>query len=486
MTAAATIDSLAQLLVVEDDPALPEFRCSETDLPLWPQIRAVFLRMVISDLFYATAVTGRSATRMPLVRAASTLCRSALHNIGLRVSGRDRARVCITADGVADQWTDGRWFNRLGDHFALACGPQTLVVADHFEWRWPFPRHHERLLLHAPQQACNAIAGRIAVRSAHRDTSRRLVERVADRARRLLGWSPGRDREDRLAQMLARKSAALPSQYRAYRATLRRIEPRVLLVAGGCYGPAAALIAAARELGIVTAEYQHGAISAGHDAYNFAPAILESAAYRRTLPDHFLGYGAWWNDQINAPIAKLAIGNPHRTARLAESVPRDASFADLLFLSDGVEFEQYLALAQAVEPEAAQRGLRVVVRPHPLERTQVTARHGEAVGRVRIDHNIDLYTSLRSARAVVSEVSTGVFEAVGLVDRIFIWDTPKARFGYPTHPFQTFTTPAMLLDLIDRPDSGRLAAEQVHAIWAPDWRAGYLSYLRAHGVRCDA
>ena len=476
--------TLAQLLVVEDDASLLEFECPQTGLPLWPQIRIAFFRMLISDLLYGTAVTGMTTARIPAGRAALTLGRSVLQNLRFRLSGRCRAEVCMMGDGVADQWVDGKWFNRLGDHFALACPKQTLVIADHFEWRWPFPRHHDRIMFHAPQQALNSIAGRLMVRDVQRHQALRLVGIVSQRAQRHLGWSLGAGREHLLVQMLSLKSASLPSQYRAYQALLRRTRPRLLMIGAGCYGPAAGLIAAAKDEGIVTAEYQHGAVSAGHDAYNFAPAVRNSSAYRRTLPGHFLGYGTWWNDQINAPVAKTVIGNPHREARLAQRAGAGASREDILILSDGIEFALYLELARKIEPGATRKGLRVVLRPHPLERTLVETTHGRSIGKVLIDGNADLYASLQSAHAVVSEVSTGLFEAAGVADRIFIWDTPKAGFSYPNHPFQAFTSAETLMDQLDQSDSGRLAASASAAIWAPAWRENYLEFLRAQNVDC--
>lgn len=282
--------------------------------------------------------------------------------------------------------------------------------------------------------------------------------------------------------MLAQKAASLPWQYDAYDAMLKRIRPKVLMVGAGCYGPAASLIAAAKRRGIGTAEYQHGAISAGHDAYNFAPTIRDSELYRKTLPDHFLGYGTWWNEQIDAPLTKLAIGSPHRAARIA-ALEQAGGGRDLLVLSDGIELDLYMGLARQLCAVAQGAGLRVVLRPHPLERTRALAfREGEKAG-VTIDPNVDLYASLCTAQVVVSEVSTGLFEAVGIAERIFMWDTPKSRFSHPRHPFQSFNSIPELLELLQHDDQGRLARGlDTDAIWAGDWRDRYVRFLSAHGV----
>jgi len=475
--------TLHDMLVIENDPAVLGFRCAVTDLPLWPQIRVALLRMMMSDLLYGVQLTGRSNTTPSRPRAIGTLTRSVLRNTVQRWRGQERARICITCDGVADQMVQGRWFNRLTDYFIDSRPDESLAIADHFEWRWPFPRRHERVLLHAPWQAMNAMRGRLSVHASHERRAQELVELICERAFSHLRWSLDSARKAQLATMLARKTASMPWQFDAYAALLRRIRPAVLMVGGGCYGPAGSLIAAAKTLGINTAEYQHGSVSAGHDAYNFAPVIRESENYRRTLPDHFLGYGAWWNEQINAPVRKWAIGNPHRTARMQALAPVATSPNDLLVLSDGIEFDLYLNLARELRAAATRMDLRVILRPHPLERTRALALTSAETGGVCIDQNADLYASLRTAHAVVSEVSTGLFEAVGITERIFVWDTPKARFGHPKHPFQVFHSTSHLLELLSQDKGGRLPRiVATEAIWADDWSNRYSQFLAEQGA----
>lgn len=475
--------SLRDLLVIEDDSALMHFRCSATELPLWPQIRVALFRMMMSDLIYGVRLTGASNAAKSRPRAAAAMLRSLAYNAQQLRGERMRARICITAEGVADQWVDGQWFNRLSDHFVAARPADSLVLADHFEWRWPFPRHHGRLVLHAPWQAMNAVLGNMRVQADHRRQASELVQLVTDRAQRHVGWVLDSERRATLTTMLAHKTASMPWQYGAYTKLLGRIRPELLMVGAGCYGPAATLIAAAKSMGIRTAEYQHGAISAGHDAYNFAPAIRDSLVYRRTLPEHFLGYGKWWNDQINAPIQKWAIGNPHRAERLSGLGAHESAQNDLLILSDGIEFNLYLDLARSLRSHAKAMGLRIVLRPHPLERTRVLQMSEAESAGLQIDSNTDLYQSLKTAQTVVSEVSTGLFEAVGIVRRILIWDTKKSRFGYPSHPFETFDSiDALLEKLTQRVDDIREETLQSEYIWAENWRLNFNNFLADQGL----
>lgn len=476
--------ALKDLLTVEDDPALLDFCCNETGLPLWPQIRVMLFRMMMSDLFYGVRITGKSNAPRSWGRATATMLRSLFHNYQYLHGEKGRARICITSEGVADQWIAGHWFNRLTDYFVTSRPLDTMVLADHFEWRWPFPRRHGRMIMHAPWQAANAVRSKMFVQTKHLSQAEDLVQLVADRAKRYLDWELDAERRHMLISILARKSASIVWQYNAYTRLLQRVRPQVLMVGAGCYGPAASLIAAAKSMGICTAEYQHGAISAGHDAYNFAPAIQNSAIYKRTLPEYFLGYGKWWNDQINAPVQKLAIGNPHRGAKISSlnSERKDVK-SDLLILSDGIEFNLYLELARSLRGHAEAMGLRVVLRPHPLERTAAFQMTGIEEAGFVIDRNSDIYQSLNTAHTVISEVSTGLFEAVGIVKRILIWDTPKSRFGYPSHPFETFDSIEALLDKLSGVDDLVFKEKfKSEDIWAENWELNFNNFLVNLGV----
>lgn len=480
--------TLSDLLVVEDDACIVEFACPETGVLLWPLIRTVFLRTILSDLFYASPLVEMRTTRTGgrWRQAATTLAKSFAHNARAKREGRYRAKICIFTDALGTSLTEGMWFNRLSDHFALAQPTQTLVVEDQCNWVWPVPRHFANVLFHAPWRARAVVTELVSVRSSHRRRASELIDLVGSRAKAELCWDIGARRHGQMTEMLALKLAGLPCKVRRYRAMLYEIEPRVLLLAEGCYGTAGALLTAARELDIPTAEFQHGAVSSGHDAYNLAPSLRSSPKYRHALPDYFLGFGRWWNDQINTPVKKWVVGNPHRDAQLARLSKSVEERNDVLLLGDGIETAKYLQFANELARELCGRerrpALQVVFRPHPLERAVAAASAHELRNGVRIDQSQDIYQSLAMAHAVVSEQSSGLFEAIGLADKVFVWNTSKAKFGFPVHPFQKVESSSDLADGLLDPALGAVASGDADSIWAPDWRVNYAAFLRSCGA----
>lgn len=463
---------LQDVLHVEDDASLCEFTCERSGMLLWPLVRTAFLRAILSDLLYGETGFAAAGKSVASADGVSTLLRSVVHN---RLHGGLRGEVCLMTTALGHIQRDGKVFNRLSDYFAQSLPEHTLVLEEQHDWRWPFPRHFERVLLHSPTAVQAALAGRVLVRERHRRRADALISLVCARAHERLGWTPGPARRAAMVDALARRIAQAPSGFDHYRRMFSRLGVRLLVKEDGCYGSSAVALAAAHSLGIATAEHQHGAVSAGHDAYNVAPAMARSAAYRMTLPQHFLGYGSWWMEQMSVPVQKIAIGNPHRTEQLAaRPVPADAARTDILVLGDGVETQLYLDLVRQLVPVGKRLGLRVVFRPHPMERRNVAASDGQPF---TVDTQPDIYASFERAHAVVSEVSTGLFEAVGLAQRVVMWETPKARFSFPAHTFETFTDAEQLGAVLESPSRRPLTPEAVERTWAPGWKANYTRFV---------
>jgi len=472
--------TLQQILALEDDPALLEFKCVQTGIPVWPGIRNQFFRFIISDLLFSTSLVelrrGKRFRRNVLV-GGSAIAKSVLHNLvrGSTLHGD----ILLTTVGTGLFARNGAWFNRLSDHFALAARDRTVVLEDLSSWQWRFPRFNDRVLFHTPLVLYGYVAGRIAVRSHHVKKARDLIALVQARAQHFLDWTLTAQRREFLVQLLARHEAGTPRLFRAYERLLSRLMPRMLIKEMGCYGHSSVFNVAARRLGIMVTEYQHGMVSAGHDAYNVAPSLAASNDYRSTIPEFFLSYGDWWSEQINMPLAHVPIGNPHRTEQIARLGDCSGDKNDILILGDSFNSTMYLGLAERLIGVSG-RDQRVVFRPHHLERERIETQFPAGrCGSVYIDRRPDIYDSFRSAKVVISEASTGLFEAVGLVEKIFVFATPRARFALPRHPFAEFESPEELISKLADDEVGRPRLGEVSRVWMPGWRDNYLEFLEA-------
>jgi hypothetical protein len=194
--------------------------------------------------------------------------------------------------------------------------------------------------------------------------------------------------------------------------------------------------------------------------YNVAARLAQAQAYQLTQPSAFLGYGQWWNAQFNAPVEKVIIGNPHRTGLCAAGgQPR---LARRCSSRDGVE-TAYVALVRGSRQSCpVARGISPPTR---------APERSPDVRPVAIDETPDLYASLASTYAVIGETSAPY-------SRRSVWSAgpglgyEQSRFYLGDHPFERFSEPGELADLLGSDDSGR-SEENLMTVWAGEWRSRF-------------
>ncbi|MCW3482247.1 hypothetical protein OL229_22265 [Neisseriaceae bacterium JH1-16] len=460
--------TLDDILEIENDPAILDYRCQGTGIPLWPVIRMHFIRLIITrHLQFQTPLTGQRK-RPPLAGTAATLLQATLQN---RRNPPQPARALLWATGAGRADYQGVSTNRYTSHFIQALNDDTWSI-EGIPNLSAGPIRQPHLSLSSPTLARIALQTGLAARLRHQPhrTADNLLHFVEERANRLLGYRPEASESLWLRRFSTAQLLAIPLRRRYYHDLFKRVQPTLILNEEGCYGHMAVFNACAHERGIPVAEFQHGMISRGHDAYNFGQQLLAGNRIAPWLPDALLTYGEWWGNQINAPVSKVVIGNPWRTETV--HVRRsDINGTHVLVLGQGFDTELYLDFCRRLAPTLP-RGLELVFRPHPLERSSLATLDTSQSKSVTIDVDPDIYRSFSNAYAVIGEFSTGLFDAVGFAERIFVWDTNKSRFNLPDHPFERFSDEQELADKLglSPPVEQQLPTE---AIWCSDWKARF-------------
>ena len=472
--------TLQDLLEVENVDYFAGCVCPSTGILVWPTIRNIFYRMIISDWFYSSQPLIDISKKAAMFDVAKVAARAAVHNF---THSPKRSSVMILATGAGLFEHNDYSRNRYTRYFSKALGGDAWSIEGLFNYEWPLPREGGRLSFSLPGLAAIGLFSRIAVSGAVRRIAEEVVEQASSRANSLLGWQLDDARKKWLVNCCARQVAGYPLKRKWQMHWMERVKPRLLLSEEGCYGHMAVVNATARECGVAVGEYQHGVVTRGHDAYNVAPAMERCDSYRHTMPDYFLGYGAWWNRQFNAPTQKVVIGNPHRTALLGQQASAIKEQGMILVLGEGIETSSHLNFCRELAG-LLPSDFRVVFRPHPMERSRVFASTASVGQGFQIDHEPDIYPSLARAEVVVAEVSTGLFEAVGLTPRIFVWDTIKTRFCLPNHPFATFDTVYDLVRMLENDRSaGTVSGLASEEIWASDWEGRFRSFIESVSER---
>lgn len=462
------LPSIDQILAVEDSEDVLGYKCPHTGIPAWSTMRNRFLRRVIAQFYYTGRIDAPHDADIPTSRRVVSLARYVGHNLMAKPKGD----VCLMVSGRSLRQTGGAWANASYDPLVQASSGSSFLVEDHFSWAVPLPREDGTVWFNAPTQATATVLSRF-LSHRHKRAAEDLVGLVHDRSRELLGWSPAAEEVAELTKFVAQKLASLPYYVERYTRLFRQSGARVLLKEGAFYGPSAPAVFAAKALGMDVLEFQHGAFSKGHEAYNFAPAVLRNDAYRATFPDKLLCFGEWWANQLDVPVEKVVIGNPNR--HISSTVGgAGLDLKQVLVLGDGIDTSRYLDLCAAIAGPLKKKGFTVSFRPHPLERSAASL---SQITDFQIERSADIYVALSNSHTVISEASTGLFDAIGVSTNILVWKTPKASFTFPSHPFREFSELDDLLSFIS--DGGNGSKKYTpESFWAPHWETNYSNLMR--------
>lgn len=465
--------TLADILEIENTPEILDFTCPGTDYLLWPRARTVVTRLVMESKIYGEGTLIKKASKQPWGKILGCLMEGVVHNLRFL---NTQAGIVFFNSGVTNIKIDGKYFNRVSDYFAACFPDSTLLIEDHFEWSHPRPRANPNLIYYVPFVVTAALLAQLPFRSLDKTPVLEFIRFIDSRLRKLIGFQLTDHQKDLLLKVLVRYCNGLKPELHMYERLYRQLNPKLIFFEDGCYGNRGHIIRLAKEMGIKTAETQHGMISSGHDAYNYAPTIFQSDNYKKYLPDYFLSYGQWWIEQVRLPVEGVVIGNPHYDTLRQKLHPVSSPKNKILLLSDGLRFQIYFELAQSLK-RGIKGGYEIMIRPHPIERTFALANFAQNDSGILIDTSENLYERLAESYAIIGEISTALFEAVGLVDKIFAWSSNITTFGLPDCPFEQFESVDELVAKLFLDNSGQSQLATATSVWASEWADNYGEFI---------
>lgn len=465
--------TLKDIIEIENTPEILGFTCSGTDYLLWPRIRITVIRMVLDKEIYGEETLVKDDPKLPLGKVLKCFADGYIHN--LKFLNR-QAKIIFFNSGITNIKVDSAYFNRVSDYFALSFPDSTLLIEDAFQWQHFKPRANKNVMYHAPYTLSTAFLAKLPIRTFNEQAVLRFIKFIEARLQKVIGFQLTEKQKALLHGTLVRYCRSLRTQLDLYERLYRRLNPGLIIFENGCYGYRGHIIRLAKDMGIKTAEMQHGMISAGHDAYNYAPLIAQSSNYREYLPDYFLAYGQWWAERINAPMEMIIIGNPYYQEMKQKYATGCSSKNVILLLSDGLRFQAYFEMAKSLK-ESVKNEYEIMVRPHPIERKFALEQFAQNDAGIIIDNSENLYERLARTYAVIGEISTALFEAVGLVHKIFVMNNEITTFGLPECPFEQFDSIEELKTRLFSDNSGNVNETIEASIWADGWENNYREFI---------
>ena len=184
------------------------------------------------------------------------------------------------------------------------------------------------------------------------------------------------------------------------------------------------------QLGVDVAEHQHGMIHFANEVYYFPNNQLKN--YANFLPNELMTFGPFWHSFVNIPGNIRCIGayKYFHSPGLFFDNQTDGLYSKnkVLVLGTGYGLEQNLEEFKKIK--FANPHLKVVFRPHPMERDKVKSLvNEEDLSSSELEFDLD------SSDYVVGDISTVLFESILYGCRPLLLNTKIAKTSGLTREF---------------------------------------------------
>lgn len=452
------------LLSIEKSAEIMKYRFEKSDLPLFLPIRFFLYQSIINQTFHLS-----NPHIAPKRTSLSQKILYAFHTLRSNLFLSPPKDILIFSSGIVNVKEMDIYVNRLYHPLSALFPDQTRIIESSVKRGYLLPKK-DTVYFRDLMDIIIVIASKMtSVKPKDRETIDSFISYLRKSGAAKLSEETMREIRRNLIQTSKRIGISI-SLYRKY---LQYQKPRMIIIEDGHYGGYGFLCKLARELGIITAEYQHGYIGLGHPAYHYGSSILnEVAPY---LPEYFLTHGQYWSDRIRIPGKTVEIGFPYLSEKLAV-IEKPVSSKQILFISGGTVCTDLYRLVDSTAELLSAMGYSIVLRPHPSEQPAIEERYGSLIGKnVRIDQG-NLYDTLRMSEIVISlEVSTVLFEAVNFTKKIYLMKTPYTTYYEPESVFLDFSDAAELIEGIQK---RRSIDHQTDYFWNSGWRINYRNFIQ--------
>lgn len=198
--------------------------------------------------------------------------------------------------------------------------------------------------------------------------------------------------------------------YPRMKALIRKMDPKIIVVVVSYSFFSQMAIIIAKELGIPTAEIQHGTMGNLHIAYNYPPQIKVDS-----FPDFLLSWGKYWTQNAQLPISDkkvIEVGFPYIENYNKNLLHVEKKANQIIIISqlreDIAKFTFELA---DLLPE-----YDFIFKAHPREYSNAHVKYSFLIEKqnikIIVNDEISLYTLFSESNYVIGVSSTAIIEAI--------------------------------------------------------------------------
>ncbi len=266
----------------------------------------------------------------------------------------------------------------------------------------------------------------------------------------------------------------IPYYRKALKKALKQANPKCILVSEGNNGEwkQAVLFQVAKELGIPTAEVQHGVFNLG---MKYGPKLAASPALKAMKSDYELVFGPYHAGLTNAPVQCIPFGHydlEQAVKRLKSNSPskRDKEI-NVVLIGEGIppsSVENGLLRHTLSALQQWKQSFRLCIRLHPSE--QPDAKYEpffQFQGTWYSTHKEEsIYDVINEADLIVSHASTVVFEALYFQKKVCVLRDDNTAMYVPEGVGLPFYNAESLLELLNQLASDKKPPAEENQYWS--------------------
>lgn len=416
---------VSELIAFEEKARVLDFCFSFKDTHIWPLFRPLLFRQVISDKLEAenplvrklgSRREGKSLLFQPIYRYLKKNCNRIKHK-----------KIVFLLDNSGHVLREGYYRNRVYDFYAELYPEESVILESTLVQEDRKKRAVGNIAF------TDIIEDKVALLAKLKKPStqdKEAVDAFIDYLKADFPFSISEAMYEDLRRLAYIYSVKMPLYEKYYGRLWRRIKPQVVFVQQACYGFTRTCITRQlNEMGILTAELQHGYVGENHDDYHYGENILADACYQRYFPKWFLTYGEYWGRHIRIPSRIEAVGEQNWIVPLKkEDYQRPAlPFQRTVLIATGLLHEKY---RQTIETllEKLDESWGIVVKIHPARLEEGDFyQEWKDHPRVQIKGAVNLYQYLAYSDAVVGDISTVLVEALAMGKQVFFYEGAYTR-----------------------------------------------------------
>lgn len=458
----------------EDDLELLSF-VDESGTPWWLQVR----QQIIESLNYLQNVDAiydvRAKPRKQSSKSIQYICKALVHN-RLSVMQNNSNQVMFHIDTTRYSKDDSGKLSNVFSDYLMSLRPDSSAVMEKapVDWEWNIMRDRSCVYDFTPEFVMCRIFSKVhekQIASSYLPFSDYVVKKAKNM------FMKDSDEEWLINQIRSSILAAVADK--RYSDWLMRHlgkNIKLMIMLGSIFSRSYYITRRLKEAGIRVAEIQHGVFPEKESAlFHPAESITLNEDYLLGIPDDFLTFGDIWNNQLDMPVNKISIGSPSRDVRMNRfsSCGKNA----ILVLGCLHDTKGHIDLVKELARKMPAE--KVMFRPHPSELNNVQKVLGN--DEIELDSG-ELYCSLASAKAVICEYSTSMYEALGVSGKVIAWRTPYSRAKMPNSPFINVDNVDDIVSEIKDESSCLMQKDLADTVWSDGWQYRFDRYLQEMGI----